>query len=165
MSLSLFALGQYRDAAAQAHIALALGPPGDWANLYGYYGELSPYTNQLRALEKFVKDKPSAPEGHFLLAYQYLMTGYDTQALKELRETEKLAPGDRLATELLKKYSADPSAENIVPPAPMPAIDRSSDNSSVKTTSEKPVPMPALTPPQQNRPAAPADDKPVPAAP
>ena len=166
MSLSLFALGQYRDAAAQAHIALALGPPGDWANLYGYYSELSPYTSQLRALEKFVKDNPSAPEGHFLLAYQYLMTGYNSQAIREFREVAKLAPGDRLASELVKKYSGDTSAESIVPPAPIPSVGGgSSDNSLAKTTSEKPVPMPALTPPQQNRPAAPADDKPVPAAP
>lgn len=153
MSLSLFAMGQYRDAASQAHIALALGPPGDWANLYGYYGELSPYTTQLRSLEKFVKENPNAPEGHFLLGYQYLMTGYNDPALREFRESAKLAPADRLAGELVKKYSGDKSAESIVPPAPMPSLGGSSDNSSTKAATP-------LVPPQMK-----SDDKPVPAAP
>ena len=43
MSLSAFASGDYRAAAAYAHAALALGPPADWNSLSGYYGDVSAY--------------------------------------------------------------------------------------------------------------------------
>jgi tetratricopeptide (TPR) repeat protein len=121
MSLALFALGDYRGAAAQAHAALALGPPADWATVYGYYGNLDTYTKQLRDLEKYSNDKPTAPEAHFLRAYQCLLLGYPKQAVKEFEEVVKLAPQDKLAAELLKKYSGNPTPESApTPPAPMP---------------------------------------------
>jgi tetratricopeptide (TPR) repeat protein len=121
MSLALFALGDYRGAAAQAHAALALGPPADWATVYGYYGNLETYTKQLRDLEKYSNDKPNAPEAHFLRAYQCLLLGYPKQAVKEFEEVVKLAPQDKLAAELLKKYSDNPTPESVpTPPAPMP---------------------------------------------
>ena len=74
-SLALFALKDYRGATMEAHAALTLGPPIDWPTLYSYYENVDTYTNQLRALEKFVHDNPKAPEGHFLLGYQFIMTG------------------------------------------------------------------------------------------
>ncbi len=121
MSLALFALGDYRGGAAQAHAALALGPPADWATVYGYYGNLETYTKQLRNLEKYCKEKPTAPEGHFLLAYQYLLSGFPKQGGKEFDEVVKLAPQDKLAAELQKKYSGNSSRESLpTPPAPMP---------------------------------------------
>jgi tetratricopeptide (TPR) repeat protein len=121
MSLALFADGDYRGAAAQAHAALTLGPVTTWSTLRGYYGDdVDAYTTQLRALEKYCGDKPTAPEGRFLLAYQYLMTGYTKQAVKQLTEVVKLAPTDKLSAELLKHYGGEaPAAEP--PPPPMPA--------------------------------------------
>jgi tetratricopeptide (TPR) repeat protein len=120
MSLALFADGDYRSAAAQAHAALSLGPVSSWSVLRGYYGnDVNAYTNQLRALEKYCHDKPTAPEGHFLLAYQYLMTGYAKQAVKQFAEVVKLAPADKLAAELLKQYGGEAPAEEP-PPPPLP---------------------------------------------
>jgi hypothetical protein len=121
MSLALFADGDYRGAAAQAHAALTLGPVSNWNTLRGYYDDdVDTYTKQLRALESYTRDKPTAPEGHFLLAYQYLMTGYTKQAVKQLAEVVKLAPHDKLSAELLKHYGGEaPAAEP--PPPPMPA--------------------------------------------
>jgi tetratricopeptide (TPR) repeat protein len=116
MSLSLFAMGEFPAAAAQAHFALSLAPPTDWASIYGYYGDVSPYTKQLRALEKYSDDNPTAADGHFLLAYHYLMTGYTKPAVKELREVVKLAPQDKLAAALLKKFGGEGPA--LTPPAP-----------------------------------------------
>src|SRR4029079_6097218 len=59
MSLALFADGDYRSAAAQAHAALTLGPVTTWNTLRGYYGDdVGAYTTQLRALEKYCHDKP-----------------------------------------------------------------------------------------------------------
>ena len=34
ISLALFALGNYRPAASEAHAAMALGPIADWNDLY-----------------------------------------------------------------------------------------------------------------------------------
>ena len=121
MSLALFADGDYRGAAAQAHAALTLGPVSPWSTLRGYYGDaVDTYTTQLRALEKYCHDKPEVPEGHFLLAYQYLMTGYTKQGIKQLSEVAKLAPGDKLTTELLKQYGGDaPATQPPIPPQPM----------------------------------------------
>jgi len=121
MSLALFADGDYRSAAAQAHAALTLGPVTTWNTLRGYYGnDVESYTTQLRALEKYCHDKPTAPEGHFLLAYQYLMTGYTKQAVKQLTEVVKQAPGDKLSAELLKQYGGEaPASEPPPPPKPM----------------------------------------------
>ena len=103
MSLALFADGDYRSAAAQAHAALALGPVTTWNTLRGYYGnDVESYTTQLRAWKSIATTSPTAPEGHFLLAYQYLMTGYTKQAVKQLTEVVKLAPGDKLSAELLQ---------------------------------------------------------------
>ncbi len=103
MSLCLFALKDYRGAAMEAHAALTLGPVIDWPTLYAFYGNVDTYTGQLRALGAFVTDNPKAPEGRFLLAYHFLMTGHKDAAKKELTEVLALAPGDKLAEELLKQ--------------------------------------------------------------
>jgi len=103
MSQALFALKDYRGAAIEAHVALELGPVIDWPTLYAYYGNLDPYTSQLRVLETFVRNNPKAPEGHFLLAYQYMMMGYKQDAKQELTEVTTLAPADKLAEALLKQ--------------------------------------------------------------
>jgi tetratricopeptide (TPR) repeat protein len=120
MSLSSFASGDYRTAAAQARAALALGPPADWRTLYSYYGDDQAYTTQLRNLEKYVKDNASAPEGHFLLGYQYLMTGFNKQAMKQFDEVQKIAPNDKFTSELVQKLNGQsPEGEALpTPPAP-----------------------------------------------
>lgn len=71
--LGLFAMGEYRGAAMEAHAVAALGPIPDWPKVYAFYGKLDPYTEQLRKLEKFVHGNQTAPEGRFLLGFQYLM--------------------------------------------------------------------------------------------
>ena len=44
--------------------------------VYRFYGNVEPYTEQLRALEKFVQDNPKAAEGRFLLGLQYMIAGH-----------------------------------------------------------------------------------------
>ncbi|HEY2146627.1 MAG TPA: hypothetical protein VGH32_01740, partial [Pirellulales bacterium] len=121
MSLSMFAAGDYRAAAAEAHAALAFGPPAAWATVYGYYGDDATYTNQLRALEKYSRENPTAADARFLRAYQYLVLGHDAAAVEQLRETAKLAPQDRLTAELLKKYdNTGGEKQPVLPPNPAP---------------------------------------------
>ncbi len=145
MSLSLFALGEYPAAAAQAHFALALGPPTDWASIFGYYGDADTYTKQLRALEKYSSDNPQSVEGHFLLGYHYLMTGYTKPALKELQEVVKLAPSDKLTAALVKKYGGE-AAPAAAPPPPAPGAAKS-DSEPATIDSPPPAIPPALPAP------------------
>ncbi len=63
-SLALFASGEYRGAATEAHAALALGAPSDWPHLFAYYNDADRYTNQLRKLEKTVADVPKSCPGN-----------------------------------------------------------------------------------------------------
>jgi tetratricopeptide (TPR) repeat protein len=109
-SLGMFALGEYRGAAMEAHAVVALGKTPDWAALYGFYGKVEPYAAQLRTLEKYVHSNRSSPEGRFLLGFHYLMAGHADEAKGELLEALKLAPRDRLAAQLLKE------AGGTVPP-------------------------------------------------
>jgi tetratricopeptide (TPR) repeat protein len=125
MSLALLATGDYREAAIFAHTALSLGPPADWPTLFGYYGDESAYASQLRSLEKYVADNRSAPDAHFLLGYQYLMGGHSKPALNQFGEVVKLAPNDKLTSELIKKLSGDSTGANPpLPPQPTPGNDR-----------------------------------------
>ena len=104
LSLALFALKDYRGAAIEAHAALALGPPIDWPTLYAYYGNADTYTAQLRALEGFVRDKPKAAEGHFLLGYHYIVIGSTDAAKQELAKAVAETPKDQLAERLLNRW-------------------------------------------------------------
>jgi hypothetical protein len=98
---TMFAAGDYRGAAMEAHAAASLGKPMAWADLYALYGNLETFTNQLRALEKFVSEHQSDPGAHFILAYQYLIMGHTAAAKDELVRSLLLAPKDRLAGTLL----------------------------------------------------------------
>ena len=103
MSLCLFALGDYRGAAMEARGLAAMGYIPDWATVYRFYGHAQPYTDQLRALENFAHDYPTALEGRFLLGFQYLTTGYKDAAKHEFLTALKVTPQDQLAGELLTK--------------------------------------------------------------
>ena len=103
LALSLFATGEYRGTAIEAHAVASLGKVPDWPTVYALYNNVDAYTTHLRALEKFVRDKPSSAEGRFLLGFQYMMAGHRDAARDEFLKALKLAPRDRLAAQLLKE--------------------------------------------------------------
>ena len=103
LSLGMFALGDYRGAAMEAHAVAALGQVPNWSKVYGIYGNVETYTNQLRALEKYVATHPKAPEGRFVLGFQYMIAGHPEAAKGEFLEALIMAPQDRLAGQLLTK--------------------------------------------------------------
>jgi tetratricopeptide (TPR) repeat protein len=103
LSLGLFATGEYRGAAIEAHAVASLGKVPDWPTVYGLYNNVDTYTTHLRALEKYVRDKPSSAEARFLLGFQYMMAGHTDAARDEFLKALKLAPKDRLAARLLKE--------------------------------------------------------------
>ena len=99
--MAMFAAGNYRGAAMEAHAAASLGQPMHWDTLYEFYGRVQPYTEQLRALEKFVAENPADAAARFLLGYQYLMMGHNDAAKIELTKSLLQAPKDLLAANLL----------------------------------------------------------------
>ncbi len=75
-ALVCFALKRYKEAAAGAYAVLSAGPGWDWTTLSGFYTDVNIYTQQLRALEEYIKAHPREPDVRFLLAYHYLTCGY-----------------------------------------------------------------------------------------
>jgi hypothetical protein len=118
IALTLFALEDYRGGASSAHAALSLGQPWNWPALRAYYGNAADYTSQLRALEKYTRDNPSAAYARSLLAYHYLMLGHEDAARKQLAEVVRLQPGDELAGRLLEQLT--PAEEDSGAPAQEP---------------------------------------------
>jgi hypothetical protein len=122
--LGLFAMGEYRGAAMEAHAVAAMGHIPDWPTLHGFYGNVVPYTEQLRKLEKFVTDHPSAAEGRFLLGFQYLMEGYKDAAKDQLAQAVKLTPRDALAAKLLTQEGGTVPAGINKEPSQPPVTER-----------------------------------------
>jgi hypothetical protein len=119
-SLAFFALGNYRMAAQEAHAAASLGPMSDWATVAGFYNnEAQKYTDQLRALEKFVDEHKADAGARFLLGYQYLITNYRDAAKKQFTEVVKAVPQDKLAAQLLERAGGKAPAAPA-PPKPEP---------------------------------------------
>ncbi len=102
LTQALFAVGQYRGAATEAHAVAALGATPDWSKLIGIYNNnVDPYTQQLRALEKFVRDNKTKPEGRFLLGFQYMIDGHHAVARDQLLQALQMTPRDNVAAQLL----------------------------------------------------------------
>jgi tetratricopeptide (TPR) repeat protein len=99
---TLFATGKYKDAAGVIYAVLSVGPGWDWTTLSALYANVETYTEQLRALEGYVRLNSSDPSAHFLLAYEYLTCGSTDAAAKQLQEVVSLNPQDSLSAQLLK---------------------------------------------------------------
>ena len=141
LMLGMFAMHEYRGAAMEAHAVAALGPIPDWPTLYGVYGKVEPYTEQLRALEKFTRKKPEAAEGRFLLGFQYLMAGHRDSAKGEFLKALTLTPKDWLAAKLLTKSGGTIPPEIAKQLPPEPAAQKEPPKGP------PPPPEPELTPP------------------
>jgi len=107
-ALVLFAQGKYKDAAAGIYAVLAVGPGWNWQTLSSLYANPDTYTKQLRALEAYVRNNSQAADGHFLLAYHYLVIGSVPEAINQLKDFEKLVPTDQLSSQLIKAFTESP---------------------------------------------------------
>jgi hypothetical protein len=128
-SLVLFALGRYSDAAGVLNPVLASGPGWGWDTMIGFYDSSTTYTSQLRKLESYVKGRPDAADGHFLLGYHYLVCDSMDKANEQFETAAKLQPADSISRQLrdLTKSSLpdagndEPAAEAPAPPPPIPS--------------------------------------------
>lgn len=120
--LVLFAMKDYKQAAATIHSVLATGPGWDWTTLSSVYSDMQDYQSQLTALEKYVADHPKEAGARFLLAYHYMSAGHTDAAKEQLEQVVALVPSDKLAASLLhmvgKGVAAAPPAA-AGPPAPV----------------------------------------------
>jgi tetratricopeptide (TPR) repeat protein len=108
-ALVLFAQKKYKDSAAGIYAVLSVGPGWNWETLSSLYANVDTYTSQLRDLENYQRTNPDAPDGHFLLAYHYLVIGQTQYAITQLEKFAKLVPNDKLAPELIKAFTAAPT--------------------------------------------------------
>ena len=121
---ALFATGSYNEAAGVTQAAMQALPKDQWGVVSGnykeLYGSVQDYTNQLRALEKAVDDKPDEPAQRFLLGFHYGYLGYPQQSIKQLDKVLTLAPKDEVAKKLRDEMQTKlpkPTAP-AVPPTP-----------------------------------------------
>ncbi|HEV3196806.1 MAG TPA: tetratricopeptide repeat protein [Bryobacteraceae bacterium] len=136
--LVLFAKGDYQQAAATIHSVLAVGPGWDWTTLASLYSNIAIYTDQLRALESFVRNQPQDGASRFLVAYHYMTAGHTAAAAKQLQQVVALVPDDKVAADVLKMIAAPKTGSEAL-------------------SAEKPTPQP----PQEPNPGAAPGAKPV----
>lgn len=125
-ALCLFALRDYQQAAAAVHAVVSVGPGWNWSTVSNLYSRNpNAYTDQLRALERYCDEQPSAAAPRFLLAYHYLLAEHNNEAATVLEDVVRLEPSDQLAAQLLKGLTT-PANQNMrtTPPAPAGPVDR-----------------------------------------
>jgi tetratricopeptide (TPR) repeat protein len=125
----LFATGKFDEAAGAVQSAMQTMPKDKWGvvvtNYRDLYGSAQDYTNQLRALEKAVKDKPEDPAQRFLLGFHYAYLGYPQNAVDQLERGLKVAPQDEMAKQLRDEMRA-----KLPKPVDAPVVPGSSSNQS-----------------------------------
>jgi tetratricopeptide (TPR) repeat protein len=118
-ALSLFALGNYNEAAVALNSLLASAPGMDWTTISSMYSDTDVYTEQLRKLEAYCKANPKNPASAFVLAYHYLVTGSKDSAVRALRVVVENQPKDVVAKRMLEALDPKPVAtENTARTAP-----------------------------------------------
>ena len=114
-ALCLFALQDYKAAAATLYAVLAAGPGWDWETMRSLYGDVATYTDHLRLLEGYLKANPKSPAARFVLAYHYLVLGHQTAAIQELENVVKLLPDSQLSAEMLAALRFESTSELPLP--------------------------------------------------
>jgi tetratricopeptide (TPR) repeat protein len=104
LSQSLFAAGKFDEAAGATQQAMQQLPKDQWGvvvtNYKELYGSIQSYTDQLRALEKAVADKPNSAGLRFLLGFHYGYLGFPQQAVPQLDKALEFAKEDALSRQL-----------------------------------------------------------------
>jgi tetratricopeptide (TPR) repeat protein len=126
-ALCLFAMHDYQQSAAALYAVLSAGPGWDQATLIGLYPSPTVYQQQLRELESYRGQHPETPSARFVLAYHYMLSGKNEQAVSELQRVVELEPKDQLSAQLLKGLTtpnADQPPPQTAPPPSEPVDSR-----------------------------------------
>jgi tetratricopeptide (TPR) repeat protein len=119
-ALTLFAAHRYKEAAATLYAVLSVGPGWDWTTMIDLYPSEEVYESQLRALEAFVGQNPNAPDGHFLLAYQYMTAGHPQAAAEQYEDVVQFVPNDSVSRQMLALLNGTGKQQGPAPPATAP---------------------------------------------
>ncbi len=115
-ALTLFALQEYRDAAAAIYAVLSVGPGMSWESIGELYANSEVYTRQLRLLEDFHTRNQRSTDAMFLLAYHYTVLDLPDLAGKMLAKLREELPQDPLVQQLqqsLEEESDEPSSDQV----------------------------------------------------
>jgi tetratricopeptide (TPR) repeat protein len=99
-ALCLFARKRYQEAAAALYAVLAAGPGWDWKTMSALYPNNDTYTQQLRALERYVNENRKDAKGRFLLGYHYMVLNERDTARDQFRLAVERQPKDKLSAQL-----------------------------------------------------------------
>ena len=111
LALAQFAQGQYDQAASPLFAVLSVGPGWNWTTLISNYADANVYTQQIRALEAYVKANPQSAPAHFVLGYHYVCQGHNDAAANQYQEAARLQPTDKLSAQLAAQL--EPSAAQL----------------------------------------------------
>jgi len=129
-ALCMFATGDYTGAASVLNNLLAVAPGMDWTTMSSLYSNMNAYTEQLRALEARCRQKPGDAAAQFVLAYHYLVAGYNDAAVSSLKRVVKAQPSDQVAKRMLDSLAPPPTEQTAEAPKPAPPADSSPADSS-----------------------------------
>jgi Tfp pilus assembly protein PilF len=115
LAQALFAAGEYGEAAGATEQALMLLPEEKWqseaSNTMNLYTAAGDYKDQLKGLEKAVKENPDDPALRFELGFQYGFSGRRAEARRELDRLLKIAPEDELGRRLINSIAGKTAGE------------------------------------------------------
>ena len=104
LAQALFAVGEYDEAAGATQQAMLLLPEEKWGVVIAkdsqLYTNTQDYLDQLKLLEKAVKEKPDEPALRLELGFQYGYSGQAVEAVRELDKLLELEAQDQLARRL-----------------------------------------------------------------
>jgi tetratricopeptide (TPR) repeat protein len=147
-ALCLFALKRFDEAAQVVYTVLSAGPGWDWTTLTGLYPSVETYTDQVRALEGWIREHVDDAGAHFLLAYHYMVQGHTEAAAARFQVVAQLEPKDQLSARL---------ARVLAPAQPAPALGQPGQPAQVAQAPPSPSqPAPAQvaqSPPGPSQPA------------
>lgn len=123
-ALALFALGEYKPAAAALNSFLSSAPGMDWTTMSSLWGSVDEYQAQLNKLDGYTQAHPDDPASHFVLAYHALVLGDKERAISALEVVVKNQPKDSTAARML-------AALNPPKPAAAPAAAPSGDEPQI----------------------------------
>ena len=93
-ALTLFALGDYKPAAAALNSFLSSAPGMDWTTMSSLYGNTHDYRPNCASSSSTARRTRQDASAEFVLAYQYLVIGSQDAAVKALQVVVKNQPKD-----------------------------------------------------------------------
>ena len=118
-ALTLFAMGQYKQAAAALNSFLSSAPGMDWTTMSSLYGNADDYQTQLRKLEAYCQAHPKDASSHFVYAYHCLVLDEKDAAIDALRVVVANQPKDYTAKRMLDALA--PATQPATEPSPAAA--------------------------------------------